>query len=179
MLTQLAPKFHPHNAIRYTDVGHIRPLPRCPPHPSESLCGVSTPLASYACRVQQQLDNDVEPKLVDALSAWLMAALPTALRIGEPHSVVLGSELLSCLAARLRCAPWKTVVTAVPGTASHAAGVNRAMLLLGLVLRLVHPVDDDFGSSAQPSTHVLQTPMRQVCADCYPAGELNARMLRR
>ena len=133
-----------------------------PPPIGEPMRG-STPLASYACRVQQQANDDIEGKLVEALSAWQNGSASDRQRLGEPHTIVLESEMVPSLAARLRGAPWMEVVTAVPGTSSPAVGVNRAMLLLGYVLRLVHPFDADFGSSAQPSTHVMQTLVQQVC----------------
>ncbi len=125
----------------------------------------STLLASYARRVKKEADDGAERKLVEALSGWLNGSASERQRLGEPHSIVLETDLVASLSARLRTAPWMEVVTAASGADSLApVGANRAMLLLGLVVRLVHPVDDDVDGAAQPSAHVLQTLVRQVCS---------------
>ncbi len=123
----------------------------------------STPLADYAGRVQQQYDRDAEQNLSEALDAWLDGSSRIRQRLGEPSTIVLETDLVPSLAARLRSAPWLEVVTAAPGSGCPAPAAGSAVTLLALVISLVHPPDDDFGSSARSSAHVLWTLLRQVC----------------
>lgn len=122
---------------------------------SRSMRGASEML-TLARRVEQQPDRDVEKALVHVLLAWLEAGRRERQRLGDPHSIVFESELVSRLSARLRSAPWSKVATMSRRDDRHVDGATSALLLFRLLFGIMHD------SEERPSVQVLQTLLRQV-----------------
>ena len=81
----------------------------------------STALVSSARRVQQQFDGGLELALVQAVDSWQNGGPGARDRLGDPHAIVLESELVVALAARLRAAPWAEVGCTTSGAADSSA----------------------------------------------------------
>ncbi len=124
----------------------------------------STLLAASARMVQQESDGDREAALQLDLATWQQDDAGDRQRLGDPHTIVLESELVARLAARLRATPWADVASGRTGADAPTDGVSRALVLLITIFTIVHHGDrSGDGSSMQPRPHVLQTLLRQVC----------------
>ncbi len=126
----------------------------------------STPLATCASRVQQLFDEDVEYELAQKLKKWFSGSPRDRRRLGDPGTIVLESELVAVLGARLRAE--RGAVVAFPATAredSRISAAVSALQLLHSVFKAVHGGDAvaPADSSAQPKARkVLQALLRQA-----------------
>ena len=116
-----------------------------------------TSLLGRAQRVQQEYDLHLEEGLFLDLAARVQLSTRDWQRLGDPRTIILESELMITLAARLRTAPWATVVM-VP----RSGGALMALLLINTLLTAVRGSDDSGGFDALKPL-VLQTVVRQVC----------------
>ena len=120
-------------------------------------------LASRAQCVQQDFDLHLEESLFHDLCASVGSSTRHRQRLGDSHSIVLESELIPTLAARLRTAPWAQVVAARSG--DEQGGTLMALLLVSALLTEVRGVE------VQPHSLVQQTIVRQVrCRRTRVAG---------
>ena len=119
-----------------------------------------TSLLSRAQRVQQDYDLQLEEGLFLDLAARVTSRTRDWQRLGDPRSIILESELVIRLAARLRTAPWATVVMA-----PRSGGALMALLLINTLLTAVRGSDDSGGFDTLKPL-VLQTVVRQVCCCC-------------
>ena len=125
----------------------------------------STVLAKGAGCVQQRFDDHVEGMLLPLLAKWQKLSPRDQRRMGDPATIVLETELVASLSARLRAAPWQQVVTAANRDGSQIRGAESAMELLLVLFRLLHNCGAALRKDrepAQPSTPVLQALLRQA-----------------
>ena len=153
-----------HNVHAIMD-NHMAPTPPLP----DSMQGW-TSLATAALRVQQSYDSEIEQTLLPELLARRDGTPDDRRRLGDPSTIVLESEAVIRLAARLSSAPWADVLTAASDSDSQgqAGGIKSALLLLASLLASLHDIDAAVGTSGQPSAHVLQSFVQQVCSPCVP-----------
>jgi len=144
---------------------HIPPPPPIPFGPMREL-------PDLARRVQQRVDQEVETELLRELEGYPGQRRSQA----EFNSIVLYSELVVTLAARLCSAPWPAVFTAAASDDDRVCGVRTALGLLRPLFHLVHKGITDVmvkeraaaaGSIADSSTRItqalLQALLQQVC----------------
>jgi len=124
-----------------------------------------TSVLRRAQRVQQDFDLQLEEGLFLDLAARVKSNTCDWQRLGDPRSIVLESELMITLAARLRTAPWPHVVM-VARSEDEQGATLMALLLINTLLTAVRGSDEPGGFDAR-SPLVLQTVVRQVC--CYRA----------
>jgi len=139
----------------------VVPGPASPPVQMQG----STLLAASARRVQQHFNEDIEAELSTQLHDWQEGDFHQRQLLGDPGSVVLGSELVVVLGARMRGAPWRDVVKGAAPDDHRVRGAESAMMLLSSLLgnRRDDTPEADAGSFADESTAALQTLLRQVC----------------
>jgi len=95
----------------------------------------SPALATVAGLVRRRFDTAIEADLLKAVEAWQDGGPPQRQCTDDPHSIVLGSQLVVTLAARLRAAPWAAMFGDRPGSASPVPGTHAALLLLSSLFR--------------------------------------------
>ena len=110
-------------------------------------------LATYARRVQTRFDSALDGNLLSALEACqpgrdqnsqelVVEVSPhtyvVGVELGNPDSVVLQSEVVATLAARLRRAPWVAVATESGAGNASVLGARSALRLLGAMFKLLH-----------------------------------------
>ena len=127
-------------------------------------------LLGFAGRVRPEYDADPEGDLCNYLKNWLQAGDDVRRRTENPHALILGSELMPTLAARLCASRWGDVVFGMIGDDSPADGVNSALSLLMRLFSTVH--DGDWSVQRiepKPNARVLPALLRQVCI-CFGAA---------
>ncbi len=121
-----------------------------------------SPLVDCARRVEQGFfEQDAIDELSKELERWEQGTPRERRMLGDPGSIVLDTELVTSVGWQLRHIRWN-----VP---DHMLPRVRAMLLLWRLFKLVHG-DTASSSSAQPSTRVLRTLLRQVRTRSTLAG---------
>jgi len=115
--------------------------------------------------VQQRYDSGLEGDVLRSIQAWDVSCGPHR-RQTDPHAIVLESELVGHLAARLRAAPWDEVAAAAPRPETVAMGVHSALRLLCALFEVVHTGDATLGEAPRLRTRVLRTLLQQVRRLC-------------
>ena len=124
----------------------------------------SSSLLSRALCVQQQFNRYLEDELCRHLFAYRNASPPERQRLGDAHSIVLESDVVIKLAARLRSVPWPKVVTVARFKGPQVDAAISALSLLAELLHVVLGGDATVGCEAEPRPDVLLTIVRQVRA---------------
>ncbi len=124
----------------------------------------STSLLSRALRVQQHFDPQLENELFRDVLAYRTASPRERQRLGDPHGIVLESDLLVKLAARLRRAPWVKVVTVARGRDPEVDATMLALVLLNTLIHIRNRAEAYDGCEEDPRPGVLLAIVRQVCA---------------
>ena len=125
-----------------------------------------TSLLSRARCVQQQFNPHLEDELFRDLFACREATPRERKRLGDPHSIILESDAVTRLTARLRSAPWPKVVTVARGKNPQVDAAISAVLLLAKLLHVVHCGDASVGCEVASRPDALQAVVRQVRAAC-------------
>ena len=128
----------------------------------------STPLARGASCVQQDhCDSDTEDAFAYFLIIWLDGTSRVRRQLGNPHTIVLETELVVRLATRLRNAPWMAMLTwdaARPRNRNQLHAAESALKILGTLFTVIHDSSDGAAAgSAHLTTQGLRRLLQQVC----------------
>jgi len=118
-------------------------------------------LATLARRVKIGFDVAPEDDLLSALHATPGGDHTLRRELGSPDTIVLQTEVVATLAARLRRAPWVAVATQSCAGNDPVLGTRSALRLLSDIFRTLR-FGTAFASKSAPRRSVLAKLLRQV-----------------